>query len=134
MKNILRKLDLEDLGQIMIGSTMLSVPIAFTEEAWRISEIIKLPNLCLIVALSLCFIGIYSFQGIYQGEVPKRRFAFSIRILVNYFVTCLVVSVVLLALDKLPIMTDIITSIKRIILVAFPASMGAVVIDSLDKE
>jgi uncharacterized membrane protein len=33
MNNILRKLDLEDLIQIIIGSTILSVPIAFTEES-----------------------------------------------------------------------------------------------------
>ena len=54
--------------------------------------------------------------------------------MVNYFVTCIVVSVVLLSLDKLPLFQEIIVSVKRIIIVAFPASMGGVVIDSLDKE
>ena len=134
MKNMLRKLDIEDLGQIIIGSTMLSVPIAFTEEAWRISEDIRLPNLCLIIFLTLCFIGLYSYQGIYEGSVPRRRHIFIIRILINYFVTCAVVSVVLLSLDKLPLMENLLVSLNRVIIVAFPASMGAVVIDSFDKE
>ena len=113
---------------------MLSVPIAFTEEAWRISETIRIPNLFLIFFLSICFIGIYSYQGIYQGSVPRRKTAYLVRIMVNYFVTCIVVSVVLVALDKLPLFQEIIVSVKRIIIVAFPASMGGVVIDSLDKE
>ena len=134
MKSMLRKLDIEDLGQIIIGSTMLSVPIAFTEEAWRISEDIRLPNLCLIIFLTLCFIGLYSYQGIYEGSVPRRRHIFIIRILINYFVTCAVVSVVLLSLDKLPLMENLLVSLNRVIIVAFPASMGAVVIDSFDKE
>lgn len=134
IKKLLRKLDIEDLGQIIIGSTMLSVPIAFTEEAWRISETIRIPNLFLIFFLSICFIGIYSYQGIYQGSVPRRKTAYLARIMVNYFVTCIVVSVVLLSLDKLPLFQEIIVSLKRIIIVAFPASMGGVVIDSLDKE
>ena len=65
---MLRKLDTEDLGQIVIGSTMLSVSIG------------------------------------------------------------------LLSLDKLPLVDDILGSIKRIIVVALLVSMGGVVIDSLDKE
>jgi len=44
------------------------------------------------------------------------------------------VSIGLLSLDKLPLVDDILASIKRIIVVALPTSMGGVVIDSLDKE
>ena len=53
MKNILRKLDLEDLGQIVIGSTMLSVPIALTEESWNLSESLPMLNLVIIILISL---------------------------------------------------------------------------------
>ena len=73
MKNILRKLDLEDLGQIVIGSTMLSVPIAFTEESWNLSESLPILNLVIIILISLSFIGIYSYQGIYGGSLPRRK-------------------------------------------------------------
>ena len=134
MKIILRKLDLEDLWQIVIGSTMLSVPIAFTEESWDLSKSLPLLNLFVIILLSLSFIGIYSYQGIYGGSIPKRKFVYLLRIALNYFITCIVVGIVLFSLERLPVITDSLTALKRIIIVALPASMGAVVVDSLDKE
>jgi uncharacterized membrane protein len=82
----------------------------------------------------LFFIGIYSYQGIYSGSVPKRKHVYFIRIIINYLITCLVVSIVLFSLNRLPLLNETLAAIKRIIIVAFPASMGAVVIDSLDKE
>ena len=48
--------------------------------------------------------------------------------------TMLVVGLVLLCLDKLPMLDDPITSLKRIIVITMPASMGAIVVDSFDKE
>ena len=134
MKNILRKLDLEDLGQIVIGSTMLSVPIAFTEESWNLSESLPMLNLVIIILISLSFIGIYSYQGIYGGSLPRSKFVYLVRIILNYFITCVIVSIVLFSLNRLPIVSDTLVAIKRIIIVAFPASMGAVVVDSFDKE
>jgi len=134
MKKILRKLDLEDLIQIVIGSTLLSVPVAFTEESWNLSKTLPNANLLLISFLSLFFIAIYSYQGIYEGSVPRRKTVFIIRILINYIITCIVVAIVLLSLNRLPLLSDTLLAIKRIIIVAFPASMGAVVVDGLDKE
>ena len=134
MKNILRKLDLEDLGQIVIGSTMLSVPIAFTEESWNLSESLPMLNLVIIILISLSFIGIYSYQGIYGGSLPRRKFVYLVRIILNYFITCVIVSIVLFSLDRLPVVSDTLVAIKRILIVAFPASMGAVVVDSFDKR
>jgi len=48
--------------------------------------------------------------------------------------TALVVGLVLLCLDKLPLLDDPVTSLKRIIVITMPASMGAIVVDSFDKE
>jgi hypothetical protein len=44
------------------------------------------------------------------------------------------VGIVLLALDKLPLWDDPILAFKRMILIAMPASMGAIIVDSFDKE
>ena len=48
--------------------------------------------------------------------------------------TMLSVSIGLLSLDTLPLVDDILGSIKKIIVVTLLVSMGGVVIDSLDKE
>jgi len=46
-------------------------------------------------------------------------------------VTLLVSAAVLMMLAKLPVLTDPIVAPKRVILVAFPASFSATVVDSL---
>ncbi|EVU17735.1 hypothetical protein D046_2755B, partial [Vibrio parahaemolyticus V-223/04] len=43
-------------------------------------------------------------------------------------------ALVLFCLDKLPLFTDPIVAIKRVIVITMPASMGAIVVDSFDKE
>lgn len=129
-----KNIDFEDLSQVIIGSSVLSVPIAFTEEAWNLSKTIPMLNLGVIVLLTLSFIGIYAFKGIFQGHIKQRKTTFIKRVLIDYGVTLVVVIIVLFALNKFPISENPLIAIKRVIIIAFPASMGAIVVDSLDKE
>ncbi|MGB6135197.1 MAG: DUF2391 family protein, partial [Shewanella sp.] len=84
--------------------------------------------------LSLAFITLFAYQSVFQGNIVNRREAFLLRVVVAYLLTLLVVGIVLLALNKLPLLTDPILALKRIILIAMPASMGAIIVDSFDKE
>ncbi len=131
---MIKKLDLEDLSQLIIGSSVLSVPIAFTEEAWDMSRTLPAFNLIVIIILSLSFISIYAFRGIYQGRVKDRMRTYILRVLFDYFVTFCVVIIVLFALNKFPVFSDMYIALKRAIIISFPASMGAIVVDSFDKE
>jgi uncharacterized membrane protein len=129
-----KNIDFEDLSQVIIGSSVLSVPIAFTEEAWNLSKTIPILNLVVIVVLTLSFIGMYAFKGIFQGHIKQRKTTFVKRVLIDYGVTLLVVIVVLFALNKFPISENPLIALKRVIIISFPASMGAIVVDSFDKE
>ena len=129
-----KKIDFEDLSQLIVGASVLCVPIAFTEEAWNLSKTIPVINLCIIIFLTLIFIGIYAYKGIFQGKIKTRRATFFKRVLIDYFVTLVVVIIVLLALNKLPVLSEPAIAIKRVIIISFPASMGAIVVDSFDKE
>ncbi|WP_430816300.1 DUF2391 family protein [Carboxylicivirga sp. RSCT41] len=131
---MIKKLDLEDLSQLIIGASVLSVPIAFAEEAWNMSRTLPTFNLIVIVLLSLCFISIYAYRGIYQGQIKNRIPTYIFRVLFDYLITFCVVIVVLFALNKLPILSDFDIALKRVIIISFPASMGAIVVDSFDKE
>jgi uncharacterized membrane protein len=95
---------------------------------------LPLPNLVLVFLLSIAFLALYSYQSLFQASVKKRKFEFVFRICFAYLLTCLVVTVVLLSLDKLPLLSEPIIALKRIVLIAMPASMGAIVVDSFDKE
>ncbi len=125
--------NLEDFIQIVIGSSLLIAPIAFSEEAWRLSESLPLFNVFFIMVLSLLFLGLYVYQGIYSANIKNRLSAFIFRIFIDYVITLMVVVVILFALDKLPLSNPDVL-FKRIVLIAFPASLVGVVVDGLDKE
>ena len=124
----------EDIIQVVIGASALTVPVAFSEESWRLSETLPLFNVILLLLLSLLFIGLYSIQGIFQGNVKHRIYEFILRILVDYGVTLIVVFIILFALNRMPLFDEPIIALKRIILLSFPASMGGVIVDGFDKE
>ncbi|MCW8893495.1 MAG: DUF2391 domain-containing protein, partial [Deltaproteobacteria bacterium] len=79
-------------------------------------------------------LALYAYQSLFQASIKHRMFIFVFRVVLAYLLTAIVVGVVLLALDKLPMLTEPIIAIKRIILITMPASMGAIVVDSFDKE
>ena len=124
----------EDFAQIVIGAAVLAVPVSFSEEAWGTAIELPLPNLLLLFLLSIGFLALYSYQSMFQASVKKRVFVFVFRIFLAYLLTAIVVAVVLLSLNKLPLFDAPVIALKRIILVAMPASMGAIVVDSFDKE
>ena len=119
---------------MVTGATALSVPIAFTEEAWKLSETLPAVNMVAIVVLSLSFLALYSYHGIFQGRIENRKVTYALRTLINYFVTGIVVSIILIVLDKFPIISHPNIAIKRMIIISLPASIGAVVVDGFDKE
>ncbi|MBN2721463.1 MAG: DUF2391 family protein [Campylobacterales bacterium] len=127
-------INLEDIAQIIIGAFVLAVPISFSEEAWRLGETLPLFNLFLIVTLSVSFLALFAYQSVFQGNIVHRNFIFIFRVVVAYLITLCVVLLVLLSLDKFPLLTEPILAIKRLIIIAMPASMGAIVVDSFDKE
>jgi len=136
MKKVINSLrfNLEDASQITIGAFALAIPISFSEEAWRLSETLPLFNLFLLLSLSIIFLSFYTYQSIFQADIKYKKIAFVFRVFIAYFIAFLVVSLILLAINKLPIIEDTILAIKRIIIISMPASMGAIIVDGFDKE
>ena len=128
------RFNFEDLSQIVIGAFALAVPVSFSEEAWKIGESLPVANLFVIFCLSVGFLGFYAYQSVFQTNIKNRYAVFFFRIAIAYFVAGIVVALVLLSLDKLPIATDPFIAIRRVIVITMPASMGAIVVDSFDKE
>ena len=126
--------NLEDAIQLAIGAFVLAVPISFSEEAWRIGETLPLGNLLLLVSLSLGFISLYAFQSVFQGNIRHREVSFFFRVSVAYAIALAVASLALLSLDKLPLFSDVDTALRRIAVIAMPASMGGIIVDGMDKE
>jgi uncharacterized membrane protein len=124
----------EDASQIFVGAFALAVPISFSEEAWRLGETLPTQNLLMLLTLSVLFLTIYTYGSVFQKDIKTRKLVFVFRIVIAYVMTAFVVALVLFCLNKLPFIDDPITAIKRIIVITMPASMGAIVVDSFDKE
>jgi uncharacterized membrane protein len=126
--------NLEDASQVAIGAFALAVPISFSEEAWQLGETLPVVNLLAIFILSIFFLGLFAFGSVFQGNIKYRVPVFLWRIAIAYIVAALVVSLVLFALNKFPLFTDTAIAIKRLVVITMPASMGAIIVDSFDKE
>lgn len=129
-----RSFNWEDASQVFVGAFALAVPISFSEEAWRLGETLPWPNLIMLILLSVMFLGVFAYQNVFQQNIHRRIATFVFRILVAYIISALVVALVLFSLDKLPIWDSPILALKRIVVITMPASMGAIIVDSFDKE
>ncbi|AEX23784.1 MULTISPECIES: DUF2391 family protein [Vibrio] len=129
-----RHFNLEDASQVLVGAFALAVPISFSEEAWRLGESLPMANLLMLLSLSVIFLSFFAYQSVFQSRIRHRVSIFIFRVIIAYTIAAVVVALVLLCLDKLPLLTEPLVAIKRIIVITMPASMGAIVVDSFDKE
>ena len=129
-----RHFNLEDASQVLVGAFALAVPISFSEEAWRLGESLPMVNLLMLLSLSVIFLSFFAYQSVFQSRIRHRVSIFIFRVIIAYTIAAVVVALVLLCLDKLPLLAEPLVAIKRIIVITMPASMGAIVVDSFDKE
>jgi uncharacterized membrane protein len=120
-----------DLMQVVIGASILAVPVAFTEETWRLGETLPLRNVLILSALSLLFTGLFVYFNFYRFSFVGHRFQYTKRVLAIYFFSLVVVGALLAIIQRAPWMTDPLLAAKRTLIVAFPAAMSAAVSDAL---
>ena len=120
-----------DLIQILVGAALLSVPVALTEEAWNLAEQLSTARIGLLAGVSLGLIAAFVYCNSYQNHLREHLGAYVIRVLLTFAAALFVAGLLLTLLDRCPWGTDDALSIKRIVIVAFPASMSAALSDSI---
>ena len=120
-----------DLMQIIVGASVLAVPVAFTEETWNLGAQLPLTNVLGLSALSLLFIALFVYFNFYRFTFRGHVFKYCKRVVAIYLFSLLVVGFILTIIQKCPWGTDNLLAIKRMLIVAFPASMSAAVSDTL---
>ena len=134
VKIIMKKLNFEDIIQVCIGSSILAIPIAFTEEAWRISESLPQFKTILVFLTSIFFNACFIYYGVYEGSIKNKLMLFLSRIAINYALTFMTVTYILYLLDILSNSNSFISLIPKVVVVSFPASLSGAIVDSFDKE
>lgn len=121
-----------DIMQIIAGSAVLSVPVAFTEETWGLGETLPLFNVLLLGVISILFISTYVYFNFYRDLFRKYVIQFFKRVLAIYLISLALVSLLLTIIQAAPWSTDFMLALKRSIIVSFPASMSATISDAID--
>lgn len=120
-----------DVMQVVVGASILAVPVAFTEETWNLAKDLPLENVLMLSAMSLFFIASFVYFNFYRYLLKDHWFEYIKRVISIYVLSLIVVGLVLTIIRKCPWGVDDILALKTILIVAFPASMSAAVSDTI---
>jgi len=120
-----------DVLQVLVGSTLLAVPVMFTEEVWVLGSTLPTRNIIFLNVLSLIFIAAFVYFNFYRLNLVGHRLEFTKRVVSIYILSFLVVALLLTLVDGAPWKTDWLLAVKRVVIIAFPASMSAAVADMI---
>jgi len=121
----------QDLAEIAVGACVMAFPAATTSEVWDLGRELSMVRVLLFALASLFFLALLIFVLHHRAEEMVNRKVFLQRVLSTYLVTLAISALLLFGLDQFDLLADPIVSLKRAILVAFPASFAATVVDSL---
>ena len=120
-----------DALQTVVGASILAIPAAYTEETWNLGRDLPLLNIAGIAAVSVIFITMFVYFNFYKSYLREYLGQYFMRVISTYLIALVVVAVLLTLVGKCPWGVDNVLAIKRIVVVAFPASMSATVTDAL---
>ena len=120
-----------DIIQVAVGSAMLAIPVALTEEAWNLGASLPNLNVALVGIISLLLIGLFVFFNFYRHNIKGHGWEFVKRTLGTYLISLVVVAVILTILEKCPWGVDNALAIRRMVIVAFPAAMSGTLSDMI---
>ena len=131
VKPLMVEFRVRDALQTVVGASILAIPAAYTEEAWNLGRDLPVANISAIALISILFIATFVYFNFYKGYIAEFRVQFVIRVMTTYVVSVGVVAILLTVIEQCPWGIDNALALKRIVVVAFPASMSATVTDAL---
>lgn len=133
VRPLMVELRVSDVMQILVGASILAIPVGFTEEVWRLGETLPLENVLGLGLLSFLFNAAFVYFNIYRNTLRGHEAEFAKRVTAIYGLSLVVVGVLLTLIQQCPWGVNNLLAAKRIIIVAFPASMSAAVADMVDR-
>jgi len=122
---------IRDVAEIAMGACIMAFPVATAEEIWNLGEELTLVRAFLFSLASLFFLGLLVLLLHHGSDVPKDPKVFFQRVLSTYGLTLVIAALLLFGVDRLDLLGHPWVSLKRTILVAFPACFAATAVDSI---
>jgi uncharacterized membrane protein len=128
---LIPKFNLADVLQIVVGASILAVPVGFTEETWRLGESLPMKNILFLMALSVFFIALFTQFQYHKKGLKSNWGVFSRRVFFTYVFSFLAVALIMTTIQRAPWQLDWILAFKRVVIVTFPSSLSAAIADTL---
>jgi len=109
----------------------MAFPVAVTEEVWNLGAELSTTRALLFALASIFFLAILILLLHHQELEGTSLSDFFKRTISTYIVTLLISAALLYGVDRFDLLGDPMVALKRTILVAFPASFAATVVDGL---
>lgn len=120
-----------DVAEIALGACIMAFPVAVTEEVWNLGAELSTLRVLLFALASLFFLGLLILLLHHHEVKGADTRQFFQRVVSTYGVTLLISAALLIGVDRFDLLAEPVVSLKRTILVAFPASFAATVVDSM---
>jgi uncharacterized membrane protein len=121
----------KDIAEIALGCCSMAFPVATAEEIWALGETLSFGRVMLFGIASISVLALIIYHVYHAAEVKFDRKEFLRRVLSTYGLTLAISALILFGVDHLELLDAPWVGLKRTILVAFPASFAATVVDSL---
>ena len=121
----------KDILQIIVGATILAIPVGLTEETWILAQQLKITNVIALGLISIFFIALFVYFNFYRFNIKGYVGQYIKRVVATYGLSLLVVGLLLTIIEKCPWGIDNMLAVKRIIITTFPASMAATISDTM---
>ncbi len=131
LRPLMVELRSRDLIQILVGSSILAIPVGFTEETWNLGRTLPTANVVILAAVSLTFIALFVHFHFYKGYLRQYVTNYVLRVIAIYLISLAVVGLLLTIIQQCPWATDWVLAVKRVVIVTFPASLSATLADAL---
>ena len=91
-----------DIMQIIIGATVLALPVGLTEETWMLAEQLKVKNVVLLGLISILFLALFIYYNFYRFYLKEHLFEYIKRVIATYMLSLFVVGLLLTVIEKCP--------------------------------
>jgi uncharacterized membrane protein len=123
-----------DAAEIALGACAMAFPVAVSEEIWNLGVSLSGPRVLFLALASNLVLALLIYNLHEARHAPERGLTLLYRVLATYGLTLLVSALVLASIDKFEPLANPWVALRRTILVAFPASFAATVVDSFSKS
>jgi len=119
-----------DVAKLAIGACIIGFPISVTEEVWNLGSELSFVRVLPFTIASVALLAAVIFVIHRKDGEPLSLEALLVRVVVTYSVTFLICALFLLGIDRLDLFQNPMAALNRTIIVAFPASFAATLVDS----